>query len=327
MSAVAVFGTAYAAYTARAADSAGNAAMQSAVAVQSRTMTKAISSTGKITPNHDLELTFDVAGKVRSVSAVTTQTVQEGEVLAEIVNSRQELAYSTATREYELAKIDSPARVVEEKELAWQLAKDEFEATVLKAPFAGTVADVKVEPGELVTTTTSVIRLIDSSRLYLEVSVDEVDIRHVEVGQQVAVTVDAHPDLSLQGTVVEIGIVPSESGDLVLFPVKVELKETDPRVRPGMSATAKITVDHVEDALAVPLDAVVEVDGSSVVSVVTADGVKPVPVETGISDGILIEIVSGLQKGDRILASNHQLYGRKPQPAEVVGPNMGGGRR
>ena len=299
---------------------------QGVMTVQERSVIKTISSAGQIVPQRDLLVTFDVAGKVQEVAVSSGDTVAEGAILARLNSVNQELSYLTAKREWELAQFDSPPSIVKERELAYQVAKSELEATTLKAPFSGVVAEVNIDVGEMVSTTTQALRLLDLSRMYLEVNVDEVDIRHVELGQPVTIIVDAYPNLTLTGSVVEIGIVPRGSSDLVLFPVKIELDEVDPRVKPGMSAEGRIVVDRVDGALAVPVDAVAQVDGQSMVTVVTDSGNVPTPVETGISDGMFVEIVSGLKAGDKILANNYRAVAR-PGSMGRGGPVVVGGVR
>lgn len=306
------------------------------VSVQKRNLIQTVSGTGIITPARDVELTFDVAGKVSSIKVNTTQSVKKGDVLAVLENTTQELAYLSAKRELELAQLESAPSVVKEKELSLRLAEADLEATRLKAPFDGVVAEIDVEEGEWVNTAKPVIRLIDTSHFYVEVNVDEVDIRHVQIGQPVTITLDAYPELKFQGNVIEIGIVPQHQGELVLFPVKIELERPDSRVRTGMSAEANIVVKKAEGVLAVPLDAVVEANGRSLVTVVTETGPQPTPVELGISDGLFVEVKRGLNEGDRVLASNYQLYRtllgestsqQQRQQPTPFGPGLGGGRR
>lgn len=278
------------------------------VTVQRGDLSRSVSSTGAITANRDLELAFDVNGRIKSVLVKTTQTVAQGEKLAELDSTKQELAYLSAKREFELAKFEAAPNVVKEKELALQVAEAELKATSLHAPFDGFVAAINVQEDEWANSGTTVLRLLDTSQLFLEVGVDEIDIRHVQVGQGATVTVDAYPELFLPGTVVEVGIVPDKQGQVVVFPVKIELDELDPRVRVGMSAEAKITVQKAENALIVPSEAITQGRGRTSVMMVVGDALKEVPVSTGLSDGFMTEIIEGLREGDKILVSNHQLY-------------------
>ena len=271
-------------------------------------LSRSISSTGTIAAAQDLELTFDVGGKVKEVLVQATERVEKGTVLAQLADTEQQMAYLTAKRDLELAKFDAAPSVIKEKELQLQIAETNLKNTTLRAPFSGIVARVDIQPEEWVTSGTPVMRLLDTSRMFLNVGVDEVDIRYVEAGQKALITLDAYPELKLSGTVVEVGIVPDASGQVVIFPVKIELDDPDPRVKVGMSAEAEIVVEKAEDVLIVPFEAVTLWDGKSMVAKVTEEGVELNEVVTGLSDGFLIEIKDGLKEGDRILASNYELY-------------------
>ncbi|NLA59363.1 MAG: efflux RND transporter periplasmic adaptor subunit [Firmicutes bacterium] len=271
-------------------------------------LARSVSSTGTIAAAQDLELAFDVGDKVKEVLVQATERVAKGAVLARLADTEQQKAYITAKRDLELAKFEAAPSVIKEKELQLEIAQANLQNTTLKAPFSGIVARVDIQPEEWVTSGTPVMRLLDTSRMFLNVGVDEVDIRYVEVGQKAIVTLDAYPELKLSGTVVEVGIVPEAGGQVVIFPVKIELDDPDPRVRVGMSAEAEIVVEKAENVLLVPFEAVTSREGKDVVAKVTEEGIELTEVETGLSDGFLIEIKAGLQEGDRILASNYELY-------------------
>ena len=289
-------------------------------------LSRGVSSTGTIAAAQDLELAFDVGGKVKDVFVQATEKVEMGAVLAQLADTEQQMAYLSAKRDLELARFDAAPNVIKEKELQLQIAENNLKNTTLKAPFAGIVARVDIQPEEWVTSGTTVMRLLDTSRMFLNVGVDEVDIRYVEPGQEATITLDAYPELNLSGTVVEVGIVPEASGQVVIFPVKIEINDPDPRVRVGMSAEAEIVVEKAENVLIVPFEAVTSRDGKSIVARVTQEGVEPTEVVTGLSDGFLIEIKDGLKEGDRILASNYELY-RTLQGGPAGGPRGVGGVR
>lgn len=276
--------------------------------VQRGDLIRGVSSTGVIAAARDLELAFDVGGKVKSISAQTTDVIGEGAILAKLDDTRQRLAYLSAKRDLELAKFEAAPSVIREKELALQLAEADLEGTSLVAPFSGVVAEIGIQEEEWVNSGTPVMRILDTTRLFLEVGVDEVDIRYVQVGQKATISLDAYPELALPGTVVEVGIVPKQQGQIVVFPVRLELDRHDPRVRVGMSAEAEIVVEKAENVLVVPFEAVAEARGRSTVVKVTDAGFESVEVVTGLSDGFSIEIKQGLEEGDRILATNHELY-------------------
>ncbi len=289
-------------------------------------LSRSVSSTGTIAAAQDLELAFDVGGKVKEVFVQTTQRVEKGDVLAQLADTEQQIAYLAAKRDLELAKFDAAPNVIKEKELQLQIAETNLKNTTLRAPFSGIVARVDIQPEEWVSSGTPVMRLLDTSRMFLNVGVDEVDVRYVEAGQEVIVTLEAYPELRLSGRVVEVGIVPDAAGQVVIFPVKIELDDPDPRVKVGMSAEAEIVVEKAENVLIVPFEAVTVRDGRNVVAKVTEAGVETVEVVTGLTDGFLIEIKEGLNEGDRILASNYELY-RTLQGGSVNRSRVSGGLR
>lgn len=306
---LAVVGIGYRYYWKSEPQEAANAIpKQSVIVVERGNLSKYVSSTGVITANRDLELAFDVAGRVKQVHVEATQTVEQGTILAELDSTRQELAYLSAKRELDLAKFEAAPSVLKEKELAFQVAKADLEATSLVAPFPGLVAGVGVQKDEWVNSGAAIMRILDTSRLFLEVGVDEIDIRHVHIGQDALVSIDAYPELQLPGTVVEVGIVPDTQGQIVVFPVRIEVTKPDHRVRVGMTAEAEIVVQKAENVIVIPLEAVMQGRGRSSVAVVKGDGLQTVPVVTGLSDGFSIEIVEGLEEGDEILISNPGLY-------------------
>ncbi|NLJ24438.1 MAG: efflux RND transporter periplasmic adaptor subunit [Firmicutes bacterium] len=321
--------------TRRAQNVASTMPARREITVQRGDVIRGVSSTGTIAAARDLELAFDVGGKVKSISAQTTDVIGEGAVLAKLDDTRERLAYLSAKRDLELAKFEAAPSVIREKELALQLAEADLQGTSLVAPFSGVVAEIGIQEEEWVNSGTPVMRLLDTSRLFLEVGVDEVDIRHVQVGQKATIGLDAYPELTLSGTVVEVGIVPRQQGQIVVFPVRLEVDEYDPRVRVGMSAEAEIVVEKAENVLVVPFEAVAEARGRSTVIKVTDTGLESVEVVTGLSDGFSIEIKQGLNEGDRILATNHELYrslqrgnqSAQRNPAIRMPAGIGGGWR
>ncbi len=178
----------------------------------------------------------------------------------------------------------------------------------------------------------SIIGIVaDLSEILTEVDVDETEIVDIELGQSADVIVDALPEEKYSGKVVEIGssgFSRPQQPDVTFFLVKVLLDDPDPRLRPGMSARAEIEVTTQEQALVVPIQAVaqrlpLEKDAESgadvegdpddeaeeieVVFVIDeADQARQTAVETGISDATHIEILSGLEEGDRVVTGPYR---------------------
>ncbi len=117
---------------------------------------------------------------------------------------------------------------------AAQYAVDNYE---IKAPFAGIVADVAIAVGQQVGPSAWAFAVIDPTRWYVDTNdLTEYDIVNVAIGDTVAVTVDALPDLKLTGTVKEISQAPKTSAGDILYTVHILIKDPDPRVKWGMTA-------------------------------------------------------------------------------------------
>jgi multidrug efflux pump subunit AcrA (membrane-fusion protein) len=185
--------------------------------------------------------------------------------------------------------------------------QNQLEKAVIVAPFDGVIATVKVEEGDVLSSvnyaTTTIIELIDPSRMELKTKVDEVDIPSVKLGQKAIIKLDALPDLKLEGTVTAISLLPSEEGGVVLYEVKIGFDVPESSgLRGGMTATADVVTDERSNALLVPNRAIrQDSSGNPVVKIMVGDQTQERAVVTGISDGLQTEIISGLNEGDRVV--------------------------
>jgi len=206
-------------------------------------------------------------------------------------------------------------------------AEDDLRKTTIFAPLSGRVIALNAEQGEVVVSGTmnnpaSVIGTIaDLSEVLAEVDVDETEIVHVRPGLAAEVRVDALPDSTYAGEVVEVGssgYMKASQPDVQFFRVRILLAQPDDRLRPGMSARAEILVTTHTQAVVVPIQAVVErrpagaedsADAAEEIPVVfvVSDG-KAVqqPVETGISDATHVEVVSGIAAGDEVVTGTYR---------------------
>ena len=267
---------------------------------------RTITATGNVQPARLVDLRFGVAGRVKEVRVETGQRVEAGEVLAVLDNRQQELAYFQARNAYEVARIDAAPNTVREREIDMQLAQEALEQTYLRAPFAGVVTAVLVEPGQSINTNEVVVQLMDDSVFQVQVSVDELDIAQVQVGQPATIRLDADPGRVRRGVVQEVSLVANVQGGVVTVPVTVRFLETDPFLRPGYTATVQIEVAVARGVPVVPVEAIWEEGDTRTVTRLVNGEPEVVPVETGLSDGAWVEIRSGLNIGDQVVALNYR---------------------
>lgn len=250
---------------------------------------------------------------------------------------RAKAAYESAAARYSQTKAE-----LDRQTGALKQTQATASRTTITAPMSGVVTYLAVEKGEKVVGTaqmqgTEIMRIADLSIMNAWVDVDENDVALLSVGDTARVRVDALPDKSYRGVVYEISHSPITSGvgtqeEVVNFQVRIRFIDIDTRFRPGMSVSVDIETETKENVLAIPIQAVTvnkETNGQSQEEdwrvkdknkevaakrnrpksiVWTTDGatVRSRGVELGISDQGFIEIVSGLQKGERVVTAPYQ---------------------
>lgn len=132
---------------------------------------------------------------------------------------------------------------------------------------------------------------------------DEIDMPKLKAGQSATITFDAVKNVSLQGKVSFVGLKKiSIPGGGSAYTVKVEIKESNPSIKSGMSCNIQIIASSKKHVLAVPVSSVVTLaDGKTYVDKVVNGKVERVEIKTGISSNIYIEVVDGLNEGDTVL--------------------------
>lgn len=280
---------------------------------------RTIAAFGEVFPKEEVVLRFKTGGIVQEIAAKEGQRVEKGQVLARLSNVQQELKLLQAKNAYEAAKITAPPNEVQTKELEYKIAQEEYEYTILKAPWDGEIIVVHVQEGDnitkgdSVTSSTDIVTLLNRDEMFITVDIDEVDIREIAVGQRAQVTLDAYPDLRLSAEVSHIDYRAVAKGSAKTVAVTLKLSKDDPRIKPGFSAKAEIVVAEVKDALQVPLAAIRTVGGKSSVALVKGTGTEQAPVEVGLTTDEVAQIVSGLKEGERILAVNSSVQNTQRQ--------------
>jgi HlyD family secretion protein len=184
----------------------------------------------------------------------------------------------------------------------------QLEQTVVRAPFAGTIAEINGEVGEVVTPspvgvpTLPAVDLIDNSCLYVSAPIDEVDAPRIRAGMPAIVTLDAFPGETFAGTVRRVApYVLDLEKQARTVDIEAELDQPSTDLLPGYSADVEITLAQHEDVLHIPTQAVM--DGGRVLILTTSGLLEERVVETGLGNWEVTEIVSGLGERDRVVLS------------------------
>jgi HlyD family secretion protein len=183
-------------------------------------------------------------------------------------------------------------------------AQTALEAATMVAPFDATVISVGAQVGDLVSSSTTVVTLADLSNMQILANVDETDISQVQVGQDVLITFDAFPGTQFWGNVLEVPLEGKLVQNIVRYEVRVSLQDASTAaLRSGMTANLTIIVGYSPNALLLPVLAVRQAEQGYVVMLQasTRGATVAMPVEVGLSDGQYIEVLRGLNEGDRVL--------------------------
>lgn len=215
-----------------------------------------------------------------------------------------EATLADAQREYERVKNGPSEADIAAAQAAVDAAQASLDHAQLLAPFSGTITEVKVKTGDLVSAGDVAFRIDDLASIYIDLEISEVDLPSLKVGQQAVIEFDAIPDAQYKGEVTEIGMVGSVSQGVVNYPVTVRVTNADANIRPGMTASVTITTAQVEDALLVPNKAIRTINGQQIVTVLFEGQQITVPVTVGLVGDSLSQVISDqLREGDVVVIS------------------------
>lgn len=279
-----------------------------------------------------------ISGEVESISVAEGDSVSEDETLVTLTseslnNSVEDAQYSIKSAQMTL---DSQADALDDYQIL--------------SPIAGTIVEKNVKKGDTLSDGVTLCTIFDLSYLTMTLSVDELDIGKVSVGQQVDITADAVEGKSYVGTITKININGTTASGVTSYPVTVRIDETD-GLLPGMNVDVEIVVASSENVAAVPVGAI---ERGKQVLVKTADAAtdaadaataenpatapnaaaaeatdSTIPagyayreVTTGISDEDYIEITDGLSEGDTVAIMETVV----PESSTMMLPGTGAGR-
>ena len=201
--------------------------------------------------------------------------------------------------------LDQLAAERAEAQAVLRAARDQLSRTTLRAPAGGLVIEINVAEGDTVLTTTIAAALSDPAALAISALVDEVDVLRVKEGQDVRISPDAAPLLSIPGTVRELSPISIPTTDAVRFRVTIDFDSGQGVLREGFSTRVDIVVSQQSDVLAVPIEAISLTESGRVVQVVRADETRePRRVELGEADGTWVVVTSGVTEGETVLIPN-----------------------
>jgi HlyD family secretion protein len=258
--------------------------------------------------------------------------------------STAELEQAQTQLEVNNALVEAAQQNVQQGEAALREARSQLAKTTIYAPMSGRVTRLNVELGETAIMGTlnkdaaTLLTISDMSILETKVKVDETDVSRISVGDSAVIQIDAFPDTTFLGRVVEIsnssvkGATATTTDQAIDYEVTVRILNPPAETRPDFSSTAKIVTDTRTQALAIPIIALTVREDSALkqsdaapnaaatapavqVGKKDVEGVFVVgpdnkvtfrPVRVGIAGEKYFEVLSGLEPGERIVAGTYQ---------------------
>ena len=169
--------------------------------------------------------------------------------------SQHDLDTAKAAYDRAVVAVTTAEAAVTQAEASLKMDETNVDYAVIKAPVDGIVLSRSVEPGQTIAASFQVTTLFeiaeDLRKMILQVNVDEADVGKVKVGQHVLFTVDAYPGRQFPGTITAVRYNSTTTNNVVTYLAEISVNNDESLLRPGMTATANITVQSIQNALLV----------------------------------------------------------------------------
>ena len=300
-----------------------------ALTVEPKIIDSVVTAAGSLNSRNTSVLSSKIMGRVISLTAHEGDHVTEGKLLMKIESGeitaqviQAQAAYHNAKLQYDRIKslYDATASTqmeMEQATLGLQTAEAGLNAakamesyTIIKAPISGQIVEKRINLGEMALPGQPLIKIEDNRNLRLEVTVKEQEVLQIQPGKKVLVRIDAMPGKDIIGRVSQV--VPASDIRTHSFVVKIDIPAEKGLIT-GMYGKAFFSIGKHE-AILVPKSAVVEMSGISGVYIVSAEGSAVFQmIQLGEEHGNDVEVITGLKKGDRVIADKHlgRIDGRK----------------
>lgn len=242
--------------------------------------------------------------------------------------SQQDADNAQAAYDVAVAQIDSLRAQVHQMEVALQQAETSLKYSYIRAPFAGYIAARNMDSGAYATASSAststfsvgILVLQDISTVRVLLDVVEKDVPLVKVGQRAELRADAYPDRLFTGALARA--VNALNRNTRTMTVEVDIRNADRLLKGGMFARVELVAGTHANALQVPIDAVTRLESDQYVFVVQEGKARKVPVELGIQNRQMVEIIKGLTGTEPVIVSGKDLVtdGAKVDPHPLDAP-------
>lgn len=303
--------------------------------IQTQSLTDDIAMVGNLLPDEEVDLTFETSGKIATINFQEGTAVRKGDLLAKVndkplvaqlarYEAQLKLAQDRVYRHSALLKKDAVSQEAYEQactELAKlnaeiEIINSNIALTELRAPFDGVIGLRNVSEGAYASPSVVVAKLTKISPLKIDMFIPERYADQIKIGTPLTFTVEG------QNTIYRASVYAKESEvDMATrtLAVRATYPNTNGRLMPGRFISARIRMQDIPNAIAIPTEAIVPEMGIDKVYVYRSGKAHAVAVKTGLRTDALIHITEGLSVGDTIITSGTlQLREDLPVKLDVI---------
>ncbi|MDK2810637.1 MAG: HlyD family secretion protein [Petroclostridium sp.] len=188
---------------------------------------------------------------------------------------------------------------LKQSQAAYEIAKNQLDNTIVTSPITGIVSSKNIEEGEMAGTAAPVMTVVDLSTVMVEIQVPENTINKIKLGDKVAVKIGSAGIDSIEGTIESISY--TADSNTRNYPVKIRISNEKNLLKGGMFAEVLIPVAKADQALAVPLSAVLDEDRQKMIYVAVDGKAQKKEIKTGLADDKFIQVLQGISENEEII--------------------------
>ena len=302
------------------------ASVAQVIAVEARRqpMSETLSLVGSLTANEMVEIKSETDGAVDRINFAEGQRVEKSQILIQLDESKFGAALAEAEANFKLSQANylrgqqlSKANLISQQEFeqmasmyqaqqaGLDLKKRQLKDARIYAPFAGIMGSRQISPGQVIARNTTLAWLVDLDIIKAEFNVPERFLGQLRVGQKLDINVVAYPGDVFEGGV--YFIAPQVDPALRTVLVKARIQNSTGKLKPGMFANLDLTLRLNDHAIVIPESAVSSSGERNIIFIIDQnETAQIVPVRLGVRQAGVVEVVSGLQGGERVIAEGLQ---------------------
>lgn len=290
-----------------------------------KTADSEVTKAGKFVDNEGRQIYPKISGNIDQIYVASGDYVKKGEPLFKVSNT-------SLVNQIETQKIS-----IDNIRLKIADLESGLSDLVVKSDYSGVISDLYVTPNQIISNNTKIAKLV-SDQFVAKIEVDELDINKVQIGQEASLFIPAVSNDEIYGTVSYISDKGIVKDGITTYEVYISVEQND-LIKSGMTVDASIILDKTENALLVPTSSLIDIKGGKAVRVLEDGEIVGKPVEIGLSNDTMTEIISGIELTDVIITSltypsstsssttpsGSSLMPTSVQVPGVTGPGGGGG--